>query len=149
MGYVHLDNSDIFVSYAHVDDDPVDSFANRLGWVTTLVYDLERELGKLLGRRDSYDLWSDAQLRGQVQLTPEILDSSRMRPSSSWCCRPPTWRRSGVVASRLHSTTNFANESLSGVGTLSLNSTRSKSPPNWPTSRDIPTLLADPDRFST
>src|SRR5262249_21635786 len=77
MGYVHPDKPDIFLSYAHVDDEPDPAFPDRPGWVTTLVRVLEKRLAQKLGRVDSYGLWRDAQLAGHVELTPEILGRLR------------------------------------------------------------------------
>ena len=65
-GYQH----DIFVSYAHVDDQ-VGPGANR-GWVTTLVSGVKLGLGERLGRADSFSLWLDRQLAGNKPLTAEI-----------------------------------------------------------------------------
>ncbi len=53
MAYVHPDKPDIFISYAHVDDGPDPAFADRLGWVTTLVRCLEKRIAKKLGRVNS------------------------------------------------------------------------------------------------
>src|SRR3954452_19159191 len=73
MGLVHPRKPDIFLSYAHVDDEPDPTLPDRPGWVTTLVRGLEKRLAKKLGRVDSYDLWRDAKLSGNAVLTPEIL----------------------------------------------------------------------------
>ena len=77
MGYVHPDKPDIFLSYAHVDDEPDAAFPDRPGWVTTLVRGLEKRLARKLGRVDSYDLWRDAKLAGHVDVTPEIIGRLR------------------------------------------------------------------------
>jgi hypothetical protein len=62
---------DIFVSYAHVDNQP---FAGAdKGWVTTLIKDLKNFLGKKLGRSDAYSLWLDNELRGNTAATPDTL----------------------------------------------------------------------------
>jgi hypothetical protein len=62
---------DIFVSYAHVDNQP---FAGAdKGWVTTLIKDLKNYLGKKLGRSDAYSLWLDNELRGNTAVTPDTL----------------------------------------------------------------------------
>src|SRR5262245_18609945 len=98
MGYVHPDKPDIFLSYAHVDDEPDPAFPERPGWVNTLVRCLEKRLAMKLGRVDSYDLWFDARLAGHVELTPEILGRLRgaavilliLSPgylASQWCRR--------------------------------------------------------------
>jgi hypothetical protein len=65
-GYEH----DIFVSYAHVDNQP---FAdNQAGWVTTLINHLKNLLSKKLGRADAYSLWMDYRLTGNEPVTPDI-----------------------------------------------------------------------------
>lgn len=98
MGYVHPDKPDIFLSYAHVDDEPDAAFPDHPGWVTTIVRSLERRLMRKLGRVDSYDLWRDAKLAGQVVVTPEIMGRLRdaavlllvLSPgylASEWCSR--------------------------------------------------------------
>ncbi len=77
MAYVHPDKPDIFISYAHVDDEPDPAFPDRPGWVTTLVRCLEKRIAKKLGRVDSYDIWRDPKLAGHVDLTPEIIGRVR------------------------------------------------------------------------
>lgn len=63
---------DIFISYAHVDDEPALGAAE--GWVTTLVKGLRTLLAQKLGRSDAYSLWMDHQLPRNVQITPQIMD---------------------------------------------------------------------------
>jgi hypothetical protein len=98
MAYVHPDKLDIFISYAHVDDEPDPAFPDRPGWVTTLVRCLEKRIAKRLGRVDSFDIWRDAKLAGHVELTPDILGRVReaavfllvLSPAylaSEWCRR--------------------------------------------------------------
>jgi TIR domain len=70
MGFVHPAKTDLFVSYAHVDDRPLESESR--GWVTTLVKNLEILLAQKLGRAESISLWMDHRLPGHVELTPEI-----------------------------------------------------------------------------
>lgn len=61
---------DIFVSYAHVDDQP---FANQeQGWITHFTHHLRGELSRRLGRKDNYSFWKDFRLRGNDAVTPEI-----------------------------------------------------------------------------
>jgi len=85
---------DIFISYAHVDDEPLPGAAQ--GWVTTLVRGLKSKLAMELGRRDAYRLWMDYELRGNDAVTPaihKILDGtgvlvlflSKGYLASSWC----------------------------------------------------------------
>lgn len=62
--------SDIFVSYAHVDDLPV---ANQeKGWITHFTNDLQIQLSRKLGRREYFNLWKDFRLKGSDAVTPEI-----------------------------------------------------------------------------
>ena len=70
MGFVHPAKTDLFVSYAHVDDLPLEP--GRPGWVTTLVTNLQNLLAQRLGRGESISLWMDHRLPGHVELTPEI-----------------------------------------------------------------------------
>jgi len=70
MGFVHPAKTDLFVSYAHVDDLPLQP--GRAGWVTTLVGSLKNLLAQRLGRGESISLWMDHELPGHVELTPEI-----------------------------------------------------------------------------
>lgn len=67
------DSYDIFVSYAHVDNEVLPGEQN--GWVTNLIRTLEIYLRQKMGRRESYSLWRDPELPGNVPLTPEIIDT--------------------------------------------------------------------------
>jgi hypothetical protein len=91
-GYEH----DIFVSYAHVDDQP-DPGADE-GWVTTLVKGLRSRLAQILGRSEAFSLWMDPQLAGNTPITPSILDTLQQTATlvvilspaylaSEWCLR--------------------------------------------------------------
>ena len=63
---------DVFVSYAHVDDQPYPGGAQS-GWVSTLVETLHNELARKTGRRESFKIWRDSSsLRGHHALTDEI-----------------------------------------------------------------------------
>jgi len=73
MAFVPYCEHDIFVSYAHVDDEPAPGVEK--GWVTTLVEGLRGELARKLGRSDSCSIWMDHQLSRHVQITPEIMDT--------------------------------------------------------------------------
>jgi hypothetical protein len=54
---------DVFVSYAHVDNEPI--YPAELGWVSVLVQNLGHYLAKRLGRREAFSSWFDQyQLRG-------------------------------------------------------------------------------------
>lgn len=67
------DPHDIFVSYAHVDNEILPGEAQ--GWVTQFIATLEVYLRQKLGRREHYSLWRDPELAGNVPLTPEIIDT--------------------------------------------------------------------------
>lgn len=63
---------DIFVSYAHVDNEPLPG-ADK-GWVTTLINGLKTFLGQKLGRSNAYSLWMDYEVRGNTAVTPHITE---------------------------------------------------------------------------
>jgi hypothetical protein len=70
--YVPNYEHDIFVSYAHVDDQP---FAGaEQGWVTTLINGLKILLGKQLGNPNLFSLWMDYELRGNLAVTNYIIE---------------------------------------------------------------------------
>ena len=94
--YVPYYKHDIFVSYAHVDNEPLAGADTR--WVTNLVTGLQPLLGQKLGRADAYSLWMDYELRGNEPVTPDILSQLHetallvliLSPgylASEWCCR--------------------------------------------------------------
>ncbi|QTR52136.1 hypothetical protein [Thiothrix unzii] len=61
---------DIFISFAHVDDQ---SFANQQqGWITHFTNHLRNELNRRMGRKDNYHFWKDFRLQGNDAVTPEI-----------------------------------------------------------------------------
>jgi len=66
---------DVFISYAHVDNDPLPPAAE--GWVRTLTRSLQILLAQKLGRREAFRMWIDDGLRGNEPLTPQILDQVR------------------------------------------------------------------------
>lgn len=73
MAFVPNYKHDIFISYAHVDDQ-VESSTDE-GWVTTLVKGLKTRLAQKLGRSDAYKLWFDHDLSRHVRITPQIMDA--------------------------------------------------------------------------
>ncbi len=94
MSFVSNYDHDLFVSYAHTDDE---SSAGASGWVTTLVQNLDREVRQRLGSK-LFSIWIDHELRENKPLTQEILGQLRrsatlmviMSPSylnSEWCKR--------------------------------------------------------------
>src|SRR5262245_13642471 len=93
MAYVTGYENDIFVSYSHQDDCPLNEGAT--GWITTFTRQLETELAKRLGKK-TLRVWKDSQLAGNEPLTPQLLETIRrsatllvvMSPSylnSEWC----------------------------------------------------------------
>lgn len=85
---------DIFVSYAHVDNEVLPGEAQ--GWVTQFIATLEVYLRQKLGRREHYSLWRDPELSGNKPLTPEIIETVKesqifvliLSPgyvASTWC----------------------------------------------------------------
>ena len=88
---------DVFVSYAHYDDQPLPSIMDE-GWVTTLKINLERMLRQKLGGAHPCEIWMDHELRHGRPITPELLDKVRrsaillviLSPAylqSEWCRR--------------------------------------------------------------
>jgi hypothetical protein len=63
---------DVFVSYAHVDNVPLEG-ADK-GWVTIFIKNLENYLARKLGRNCA-SIWIDHNLAGNAPLTPEIMNA--------------------------------------------------------------------------
>jgi hypothetical protein len=91
MAYVPGYDHDVFVSYAHLDNQ------GEPAWVTNLVRHLETEVRPRLGAKD-LQIWIDHDLDGNHPLTLEIMQAIRrsatilliMSPSyiaSEWCAR--------------------------------------------------------------
>jgi hypothetical protein len=96
MAYVPGYEHDVFVSYAHVDDDPEPG--ETTGWVTTLVSSLKSKLGQKLGRSDAFSLWMDHELLGHASISRQLIDTLERTATlviilspgyvaSSWCQR--------------------------------------------------------------
>lgn len=94
MAYLPQFGDDIFISYAHVDDEAVSEFGQE--WVTDTVRCLKTELARKLGRNDAYSLWVDHDLLRSHRVTPQILDRVRQSAvlvvmlspgyiASDWC----------------------------------------------------------------
>jgi len=67
---------DVFVSYAHVDNEPI--FPAQFGWVSTLVQNLGHYLAKRLGRREAFSNWYDQQqLKGNQAIRDHIPEQAR------------------------------------------------------------------------
>jgi TIR domain len=89
MAYVPDYDHDVFVSYAHLDDQ------GESAWVTNLVRHLDTEVRQRLGTKD-LRIWIDHNVDGNRPLTPDIMQAIRrsatlfviMSPSyiaSEWC----------------------------------------------------------------
>jgi hypothetical protein len=96
MAYVTNYKNDIFVSYAHVDDEPLPGADE--GWVTTLMKGIKTRLAQRLGRSDAYALWMDHDLARHVKITDQIMDTIQQTAllvvvlspgyvASEWCQR--------------------------------------------------------------
>jgi len=68
-----LSATDIFISYAHADDEVPQGA--RLGWVTTLTGELKKILRRKLGGPDVV-VWMDHQLAANKSVSEELLDGS-------------------------------------------------------------------------
>lgn len=87
---------DVFLSYAHVDDEPAPACTE--GWVTTLIRNLQWRVAQHCSRQDAFTVWMDPNLARHVDLTPQILSILRdsavlmviLSPAyvaSDWCQR--------------------------------------------------------------
>jgi hypothetical protein len=98
--------NDIFISYAHIDDQPL--IEGEKGWVSSFHRALEVRLAQLLGRQSR--IWRDPKLQGNdafsdrlVERLPEVaLLVTIVSPRyirSDWCIRELTefWRASSVT----------------------------------------------------
>jgi hypothetical protein len=70
MCYVERGKPDIFVSYAHVDNEP-EPYEGE-GRVTTFVRFLTNYLARKLGKRDAFDLKFDFQMPSALRLNPAL-----------------------------------------------------------------------------
>jgi hypothetical protein len=73
MAFVPNYEHDIFVSYAHIDNEPL--VGAKEGWVTTLISSMKTRLAQRLGRSDNFSLWMDYNLLGHKKVTPQIQDA--------------------------------------------------------------------------
>ena len=92
-GYQH----DVFISYAHIDDEPSIPGDNATRWVSTLYQILQTRLDQKLGRKGAVKVWMDrGGLKGNQPVTPDIRAAiastatlviifSRGYLESSWC----------------------------------------------------------------
>jgi hypothetical protein len=72
MPFISPYTHDAFVSYAHIDDEPLSGAEH--GWVTTLVKNLETVVRQKLGFKD-FGIWMDRELAGNQPLTPAIMEA--------------------------------------------------------------------------
>ena len=78
MGFVPDHDHDVFVSYAHIDNEPLAGAAD--GWVTTLVRNLTTIVRQKLGDREGrLDVWVDDELAGNVPFPAQIEALNRYR----------------------------------------------------------------------
>lgn len=94
MGWVPGYDFDLFVSYAHIDDEP--DAGQPVGWVSTLKDNLKARLDRRLGIRSS--IWMDQRLVAESHLGEPIMAGlrqsagllvvlSRAYLNSAWCAR--------------------------------------------------------------
>jgi len=97
MGYVNESSPDLFISYAHADDQG-DEETKRPGWVTSFSRLLRKELDRKLGKIGACDLWMDHRIAAgamfDTSLETKVRSSAVMlivlSPGyvlSSWCQR--------------------------------------------------------------
>jgi len=95
MAYIPGFDHDLFVSYARLDDVPIEQ--RTKGWVESFIDELQTEVRQRLGAKD-FHVWMDPQVDCSRPLTPQILEiASRsamllvvMSPAylnSEWCSR--------------------------------------------------------------
>lgn len=99
MAYVPGFQHDIFISYAHVDNEPL--FEEEDGWISSFHRELSVVLARKLGRRDSASIWRDLKVQGNDEFDDTIDAAFRnsavavfvVSPgfiASEWCCRELT-----------------------------------------------------------
>ncbi len=109
MGYVAGFDEDIFISYAHNDDDV---FApEQWGWVTRLHQDLEQRVRNHLG--SDVRLWRDCEIRNNEDFTKKILHRL-MRTATFLSVLSPSFMQRDWCKRELESFTGHA-ESQIGV----------------------------------
>ena len=86
----------IFISYAHVDNQPV--HGQEQGWISHFIHNLGNETARAMGRSENYSLWMDFKLNTNDAVTPEIEQQLREADillimmskgwlASQWCVR--------------------------------------------------------------
>nr|CAA6830607.1 MAG: Unknown protein [uncultured Thiotrichaceae bacterium] len=61
---------DIFVSYAHIDNQPFHE--GKPGWISQFIEHLRNETSRRMGRAEHYSLWMDFRLNANDAVTPAI-----------------------------------------------------------------------------
>ncbi|MEO8149619.1 MAG: TIR domain-containing protein [Bacteroidia bacterium] len=96
MAYTPEYTHDVFISYAHIDDEPDSLSADAKGWISNFHTLLQRRLNKVVGKE--LKIWRDEKLQGNTVFGPEIeerLTKMKMMVSiltpryveSDWCRR--------------------------------------------------------------
>lgn len=70
MAFVPKRKADLFISYAHADNEPMLS----VRWVSQLFNSLEAELNRDLGNRPPVAIWMDQQIDGSAPLTRQLTE---------------------------------------------------------------------------
>jgi hypothetical protein len=96
MAFLPVYKHDVFVSYAHIDDEPL--YGAQRGWVTTLINNLETVVRQKLGFKD-FAFWMDRELAGNRPLTPEIMIALSNTATSLIILSPGFSPRNGATAS--------------------------------------------------
>lgn len=76
MAYVPGFDQDIFISYAQVDNEPLDINGREVRWVSHLKEQLQRRIDQKLGRKGASKIWMDLEdLGGNESVTPAIANA--------------------------------------------------------------------------
>ena len=73
MAYVPRFQQDVFISYAQVDNEPLELNGREVRWVSYLKEQLQRRVDQKLGRKGASKIWMDLEdLAGNDAVTPTI-----------------------------------------------------------------------------
>lgn len=76
MAFVPGYQYDVFISYAHIDDEPAIPGDHATRWVSTLRQTLQTRLDQKVGRRDAVTMWIDrGGLESNEPVTPRIREA--------------------------------------------------------------------------
>ena len=116
--YVPNYEFDVFVSYAHVDDE---SMGAVRGWVSTVIGYLKALMAQRLGRSDIFNIWFDrGELSGNDPITPEI--HARLEKSATILIfLSPGYLASTWCQQELERFVNRAGENSSKIFVIELN----------------------------